>query len=471
MGLAESSLLQAACRNSPELYTEVQMLIDRGADLNEMTRYGESPISVASRNGRFDVVELLIYSGADSAPLHFSCSMYELLFGSLEKLSQSLIENNDLEARDYWERTPFLLAVQSGDVKKVEILLTLNADLHAVGRCGKTSLQYAIDSKNIAMLDFLLRRGVPIECCDEFKATGLIYAAEVGATDALRFLLDNGANVFAQDHIPNRAIHVASNIEIAKLLVAAGDSINDLNEEMHAELVGIQCRQAPDINLQMFEQGWQRVFGRSNPEKIENPFWLAMIRSGATAWQATSTLNTSEKYAPVWCYKRYGRTTNLLNDGRIVEVGGEHEDYYDPDFCIYNDVTVFGENGLIQTYIYPESDFPPIDFHSATLVDKYIYIIGGLGYQHQRKLGPVQVFCLDTDTFNIRRIKTSGQSPGFIFKHKARLIDGESIEVVDGTRMEMDEAGDFTYFENAGKFELCLNSFEWKKYASQHSSC
>lgn len=454
MGLAESLLLQAVLRNSPELYAEVQKLIDVGVDLNEMTRYGESPIRVASRNGRFDVVELLIYSGADSAPLQFSCSMYELLFGSLEKLSQSLIENRDLEAREYWERTPFLLAVQNGNIEKAEMLLALGADLHAVGRCGKTCLQYAIDSKNTVMLDFLLCKGVSIECCDKFKSTGLIYAAEVGATDAVKFLIDNGANVFALDHIPNRAIQVASNIEIVRLLVSAGDSINDINEEIHAELVGIQCRTDPDVDVQTFEQGWRRIFGASNPEKIENPFWLAMIKSGATAWQAASMLNASEKHVPVWCYERFGRTTNLLSDGRIIEIGGEHEDYYDPNFCIYNDVTVFDEKGLVQIYIYPESDFPPIDFHSATLVDKYIYIIGGLGYQHQRKLGLVQVFCLDTDTFNIRRIKTSGRSPGFIYNHKARLIDGKFIEVVAGTRMRVDETGEFTYFENTEKFEL-----------------
>jgi hypothetical protein len=29
-------------------------------------------------------------------------------------------------------------------------------------------------------------------------------------------------------------------------------------------------------------------------------------------------------------------------DGRVVYLGGDHEDSYDPDFCIYNDVVVFG---------------------------------------------------------------------------------------------------------------------------------
>ena len=43
---------------------------------------------------------------------------------------------------------------------------------------------------------------------------------------------------------------------------------------------------------------------------------------------------------PVWCFSRFGTSLTELPDGRFVQIGGEHEDFYDPDFCIYNDVTV-----------------------------------------------------------------------------------------------------------------------------------
>jgi hypothetical protein len=44
---------------------------------------------------------------------------------------------------------------------------------------------------------------------------------------------------------------------------------------------------------------------------------------------------------PVFCFRRFGRTETKLPNGRIVYIGGEHEDIYDPDLNIYNDVVVF----------------------------------------------------------------------------------------------------------------------------------
>merc|ERR1719473_2000472 len=76
---------------------------------------------------------------------------------------------------------------------------------------------------------------------------------------------------------------------------------------------------------------------------------------------------------PVWTFHRFGRTVTQLPCGRLVMIGGEHEDYYHPDFCIYNDVGIFtpgqgAEDGSIEILGYPRSVFPPTDFHSATFV-------------------------------------------------------------------------------------------------------
>ena len=60
-----------------------------------------------------------------------------------------------------------------------------------------------------------------------------------------------------------------------------------------------------------------------------------MIKSGASAWKARSLkLNDrSSEDTPVWSYQRFGKSTTILNDGKIIEIAGEHEDYYDSDFC------------------------------------------------------------------------------------------------------------------------------------------
>ncbi|MGI8429831.1 MAG: ankyrin repeat domain-containing protein, partial [Solirubrobacteraceae bacterium] len=68
---------------------------------------------------------------------------------------------------------------------------------------------------------------------------------------------------------------------------------------------------------------------------------------------------------------------------------------------------------------YPEDVFPPTDFHSATLVGDYLYIIGSLGYYDRRKPGETPVFRLDSRTFQIEPVPTSGKKPGWISRHKA----------------------------------------------------
>jgi hypothetical protein len=35
---------------------------------------------------------------------------------------------------------------------------------------------------------------------------------------------------------------------------------------------------------------------------------------------------------PIWTFDRMGATRNELPDGRLICIGGEHEDFYDPDF-------------------------------------------------------------------------------------------------------------------------------------------
>jgi len=119
-----------------------------------------------------------------------------------------------------------------------------------------------------------------------------------------------------------------------------------------------------------------------------------------------------------------GATHTELPDGRIVSVGGEHEDYYDPDFCIYNDVVVQGPADQIEIYGYPTEVFPPTDFHTATEVDGRMVIIGGLGYQQSRRPGHTPVYSLDLSNYRISEQRTTGENPGWIFKHQADLANG-----------------------------------------------
>ena len=105
--------------------------------------------------------------------------------------------------------------------------------------------------------------------------------------------------------------------------------------------------------------------GTSHPERMDNPVWDWLIRSAFGSFHLNQRLGgpASCTAGPCWSWERFGRTTTTLPDGRQVFIAGEHEDSYDPDFYIYNDVVVQDARGGLEIYAYPEVAFPPTDFH------------------------------------------------------------------------------------------------------------
>lgn len=82
--------------------------------------------------------------------------------------------------------------------------------------------------------------------------------------------------------------------------------------------------------------------GTANPSVMNKAFWKSQVGPDRMrAWTARGWFgNEEDPFAaskdPVWCFIRFGATGTKLPDGRLVCIGGEHEDGYDPDFCIYN---------------------------------------------------------------------------------------------------------------------------------------
>jgi hypothetical protein len=138
------------------------------------------------------------------------------------------------------------------------------------------------------------------------------------------------------------------------------------------------------------------------------------------------------KTQPTWCYNRYGTSMTNLGNGKYILIGGEHEDGYDPDFCIYNDVIVFDSTKKFsyEIFSYSTNVFPPTDGHSATFVpaESAIYIIGNLGYMKDRVANFCPVYRLDLVTMKIESVATSCESeeanPGWCSHHTAWLDDG-----------------------------------------------
>ncbi|KAK0623763.1 hypothetical protein B0T14DRAFT_517016 [Immersiella caudata] len=253
----------------------------------------------------------------------------------------------------------------------------------------------------------------------------------------------------------------------------------------------------------------------SNPTRMNKPFWKYMIAKGDEAYHAYSMLDLDHPSCagPTWCFDRFGRTATWLPDGRIVFIGGEHEDGYDPDFCIYNDVVVVtpaaepevitreihvpkveddredgdweeywsdfegGEVneawiaivGLeiapprpeeITIYGYPKTVFPPTDGHVAVYVEvkrwwrrkrEYIYIIGGIGDTPGVHREGTNVFRLNLKDFSIKSVATTGERP----PHKVKAVKGRSVHL-DGDDIVTTEF-------DGERYQLSLNTLIWRK--------
>jgi ankyrin repeat protein len=458
-GRGYEALIDAAHQPGAELLPILELLIKRGARLNSMSDYGESALSVVSRNGRFDAVRVLLNAGADPAPLEWTPLMHAIALGALNDVTKELESHPDLSARNYWSQTPWLLSLQVGDVAKAKELFAAGANRSDRGRCGKTAMMYPIQNGHIEMLRWQLSEGFDPNDADDFGETPLAEAVELGSAGCVRVLLDAGANIrYGGDLKP--VIRRTNSNEIVRLLIERGADLNEISDDMRALLTRLSNDGRISVAPEDYRAGRQRRFGTTNPEKMNLPFWKSMIESGSHAYAARKKFDDLNFEQPVWCFQRYGKSLNELPDGRFVEIAGEHEDYYDPDFCIFNDVVVHNVDGTVDIYGYPRDIFPPTDFHTATLSDGYLYLIGNVGYPRERKYGEAQVYRLNVATFVMEKVETFGEKPGWLGHHKAVLRDGFGIYISGGKVCTMVD-GVEQYECNIKTYVLNLNSLQW----------
>ena len=440
----------------------IEFLAKNGAEIDCETKYGESPLSVASRLGRFDAIKFLLDSGADPSPLKWSPLMKAISLGTIEDVAPLLKGTDELEDEDMFCRTPFHLAAAVGDVQKAELLYAKGSNIHQPDGGGDTALMISAASGNTDMMQWLIEHGADLEAVNRMDCTALMIAAQVGQTACVRLLLDAGAAPSRRNQFEQSAMSMAANEAIVRLLVEAGLDLTDSSTETKRLLIGLPVNGPINASPAEYRSGRDRRFGRSNPEAMNIPFWCEMVRAGVNAYQPRIKFGDTNvrKTKPVWCFDRFGMSFTEIPDGRFVQIGGEHEDYYDPDFCIYNEVVVHDRAGQFEIMGYPEDVFPPTDFHSATLVKGVIYIIGRLGYQGTRKFGTTPVYRLNYRTWKIESVETRGDNPGWIFNHKAFFDDSTGIVVSSGSIcQEID--GEEQHIENEGQFRLDLSDMKW----------
>jgi ankyrin repeat protein len=182
---------------------QVQLQISKGADVNTKDEEGLTALHLAARQGRKDVVELLLVNGANI--------------------------NARLTRWPDW--MPLHEAAVANHKEVVELLLAKGADVNADcaraggGRFGGTPLHEAVFEGHRDMAELLISKGADINAKQSGGLTPLDVAAFVGHKDVVELLITRGANVNIRDRGGRTALRWAKHgrhKEIVELLQKNG---------------------------------------------------------------------------------------------------------------------------------------------------------------------------------------------------------------------------------------------------------
>jgi ankyrin repeat protein len=176
----------------------VQMLVDKGADVNQANTDGDTPLKIAAQQGHLEVVGFLVDKGANVnyadkdgvTPLKISAQK-----GHVGVVNLLLDKGAEVNHADVDGVTSLFMAAQEGHVEVVGLLVDKGANFDQTGNDGDFPLKIAAQQGHMEVVGLLVDKGANVNHADTSGVTPLFMAAQKGHVDAVALLVDKGANV------------------------------------------------------------------------------------------------------------------------------------------------------------------------------------------------------------------------------------------------------------------------------------
>ena len=222
-----------------------------------------SPLEIAAHHGCLTFFKNIAQKIAKTSILPYMAGRQHLLFiaskqGNLEIVKYLLSDckfnvecknklKNNAEQIEHLV-SPVWCAAVSGQLEVVKYLIEFGANVNSESDTGSTPIRSACLESHLDIIKFLVKNGGDIQRPNQVGGTCLINSVQ--SVPVCEFLLQSGANVNAQDHSAQTALHYAVNekeLETTKILLRYGAD-PFLEDEWGNDALSITCwNQASEI--------------------------------------------------------------------------------------------------------------------------------------------------------------------------------------------------------------------------------
>ncbi|XP_052703932.1 uncharacterized protein LOC128180109 [Crassostrea angulata] len=256
--------LYIACQNGHDI--TVQLLLSNGADINLCKKNGTGPLYIACQNGHDSTVQLLSSYGANinlcdedgASPLYIACQ------NGHDSTVQLLLSNGaDINLCKKNGTGPLYIACQNGHDNTVQLLKSNGADINLCDKDGASPLYKACQNEHDSTVQLLLSNGADINLCAKDGSSPLYIACQNGHDSTVQLLERNGADIYLCDEVGASPLYIAcqnGHDSILRLLLSYGANINLCDKDgaspvftacqnRHFSTVQLLLSNGADINL------------------------------------------------------------------------------------------------------------------------------------------------------------------------------------------------------------------------------
>ena len=353
-------------------YDMVKLLLDSGADVNhEIQKKDSTPLLYAIGQKQKDIVELLLDRGAD---VNFVIKdnrtpLYYAIIGKQKDIVELLLDRGADVNHEIMNRlTPIIFAIgeEQNDIAVVELLLKKGANINYETTDGNTPLLSAIRAKQKDIVELFLDRGADVNHEIKKGWTPLLYAIEQKQKDIAELFLDRGADVNHETITGWTPLLYAieqKQKDIVELLLQKGADVNAKTIYGNTPLKSAITKGLHDIQVLLRSYKNKRFY--SNPQNTNDVTHYRatdghMVRSRAELvidnWLYTNRIfHEYEKYLPV--------TEKVLSDFYIPE-----QDIYIEFWGLEND-SQYNARKKEKLKIYHKYQFRLLELHDSDLLN------------------------------------------------------------------------------------------------------